>query len=367
MLRINLEPVGRLDALETRWRALEADADGGFFRSWVFLGCLAEERFARARLLSVTQDGCDVALALLGEAGGRFWLNQTGVHEQDAPFIEHNGLLVRRGVPDPTQFALAAAAKHGPVRLAGIGDGVREHAARAGWLVVGQTRWAPSVQLDTVPYLDTLSPGTRAQIRRSCRAYGPDLSLARASSLPQALVWFGELCGLHQAAWTARGQPGAFAMPDIRRFHETLIARGWACGQVDVLRVSAGERVVGVLYVFMQAGHVLSYQSGFSYAPSRPREKPGLVSHALAIAHYGVRGAHRYDLLAGADRYKLALAHQGEALHWAVLHRPWSASGLMARARHRAGLVKAAVLRKRERTVEPGPRAAPDPPAGRPA
>ncbi len=366
MLRIKLEPVGGLDMLGTRWRALEAQADGGFFRSWTFLGCLAEERFAGAHLLSVTQDGCDVALGLLGKAAGKFWLNQTGMPALDAPFIEHNGLLVRRGATDPTEAALAQIARTSPIRLAGVGDAVRDAASGAGWLLVEQTRWAPSVQLEPRPYLDTLSPGTRAQIKRSQRAYGPDLVLAPARSLDQALGWFAELCALHQASWTARGQPGAFATVEMRRFHQTLIARGWAEGQVDVLRVSAGDRVVGLLYVFVRDGDVLSYQSGFSYDPSRPREKPGLVSHALAIAHYAASGAHRYDLLAGADRYKLALARGGENLHWATLYRPWSGSGLAARARRGAGLVRAAILRD-DRTTAPTHRGAtgrrPDPPA----
>ena len=244
--------------------------------------------------------------------------------------------------------------------------GGRARAAAAGWLTAGQTRWAPSVRLDGTPYLDTLSAGTRAQIRRSQRAYGPDLRLARAQRLTQALAWFGEMCELHQAAWTTRGYPGAFATEAVLQFHTTLIARGWP-EQVDMLRVSAGDRVVGVLYVFMQAGHVLSYQSGFSYDPSRPREKPGLVSHALAIAHYAALGAQRYDLLAGADRYKLALAHHGEALHWAVLHRPWSAHGLAAQARERAGMLKASLLQARRRIAVSTQRAAPDRPGDRPA
>ncbi len=102
---------------------------------------------------------------------------------------------------------------------------------------------------------------------------------------------------------------------------------------MDLLRIAAGGQVVGLLYTFVQDGRVLSYQSGFAYNPGRPREKPGLVCHALAIEYYAGRGARIYDLLAGADRYKRSLAQGGETLHWATLYRRWSGSGALALAK----------------------------------
>jgi CelD/BcsL family acetyltransferase involved in cellulose biosynthesis len=66
----------------------------------------------------------------------------------------------------------------------------------------------------------------------------------------------------------------------------------------------------------------MNYQSGFHYG-SDAREKPGLVSHALAIQYYGGKNGMVYDFLAGDSRYKRSLAHGGEPLHWAVLHRGW--------------------------------------------
>ena len=344
--RITLEPIGDLDVLGRRWRALETESDGGFFRSWAFLGCDADRRFAGASLISVTQDGVDLALGLLGEGGGRFWLNETGVPAMDAVFVEHNGLLVRRGGQDPTGAALRHILRSRPIVMSGVDDATLLAAQEVGWLAVQQSRFAPCVSLHalTTPYLETLSANARAQVRRSRRAYGPNLRLSRAETVPQALCWFDEMVQLHQTSWIRRGKPGAFASQEMREFHTALIARAWDLEAVDLLRVDADGQLVGILYVFASDGRILSYQSGFAYNLDRAREKPGLVCHTLAIEHYIARGARFYDLLAGADRYKLTLANGGEVLHWARLHRRFSPRGAAAvlTAKARAWLGRAA-------------------------
>jgi CelD/BcsL family acetyltransferase involved in cellulose biosynthesis len=341
--RITLTPAGDLTTLGRRWQALEQDADPGFFRSWTFLGCQGEARFAGARLLSVTQDGADVALALLGRRRRRSWLNQTGCSAQDAPFIEHNGLLVRSGQEEAIAPAFAYVLRRaGPLVLSGISDATCAAARDAGWLHIQQSRFAPCAALDGLnrPYIDTLSANARAQIRRSQRLYGPELRLSRAQSVNQAQSFFTELMERHQASWQARGKPGAFAGTVMVEFHRTLIARAWPLGQADLLRVSAGEAAIGLLYNLILRGRVYSYQSGFAYSEDA-RIKPGLVSHALAIQHYASLGYQAYDLLAGPDRYKLTLAAGGETLHWGTLYGRSSALGVMARVR---GKIKHDVL-----------------------
>lgn len=335
--------------LAARWQALERRVGAPFFRSWVFLGCLAEQRFAGASLLAVTGEGQDVALGLLGH-GGR--LNESGDAAQDAIFIEHNGLLAAPGAQAAIPLALAAAAARAPLHLSGIDDATLAAARSAGWVDIHQSRWAPCAALHTLqrPFLDTLSANTRAQIRRSRRLYGPELTLTRAQTLAQAQAFLAEMVELHQDAWQARGQPGAFASPWMRTFHTALVARAWPLGQADLLRITAGPRLIGTLYNLIGQARVHSYQSGFAYSDDA-REKPGLCCHAMAIEHYAASGARHYDFLGGADRYKLSLARDGQMLHWATLHRPWSPQGIAARAR--------AALRRRlsrDETSAPAPR-----------
>jgi len=333
--QIGLERIEDFGVLGARWRALEAHADGGFFRSWTFLGCLADERFAGARLLSVTEDGVDLALGLLGEGQGRLWLNETGDKVGDSVFIEWNGLLVRRECVDVVAPALRTAARlAGTLVLSGVDTDTLTAARHAGWLAPPRSRAAPCVDLASAgaDFLATLSGNTRAQIRRSMRLFGPSLRLQRAETLASAQGFFAEMVEAHQDYWRTRGKPGAFAEAWIRRFHAALIDRAWPLGQADLLRIGCGRRHIGTLYAFIDDGRVLSYQSGFRYGPDK-REKPGLVCHALAIDHYARQGLGSYDFLAGEDRYKQSLANGGGALHWAVLHRPWSVSGAIAKLR----------------------------------
>ena len=332
MLHITLTAIDDFTALGRRWQALEQAADGGFFRSWTFLGCQAETRFAGARLLAAARDGQDVALALIGQGGGKYWLNQTGDAVADSLFIEHNGLLVRSGesgvIGPVLRFASDRAA---PLVLSGIDTATLQAASKAGWCFLQQTRPAPFVDIGGLqqPYLDTLSANARAQIRRSRRLYGEDLRIEPAVSLEQAWSWFDEMVGLHKETWRLRGKPGAFAETTIVDFHKALIRRGWP-GCAELLRVSARGATIGILYNFLNSGRVLLYQSGFAYV-SDARLKPGLVCHSLAIEAYAASGQSIYDFLAGADRYKKTLAHAGENLHWAILHKPWSLRGLIAK------------------------------------
>ena len=175
-------------------------------------------------------------------------------------------------------------------------------------------------------FLASRSANTRAQLRRSERAYRAEgaLAIRRAESEAEAQDWFDALGVLHQATWIARGKPGAFANPEFVAFHRELIGRGFARGEIDLLRATAGASVIGYLYTFRHDGQVLSYQSGFAYPADPGPRKPGLSTHALAIEMYRAEGARLYDFLAGEDRYKASLSNAELPLYWLDLSPRWS-------------------------------------------
>jgi len=321
---VRIEPTGDWQALGARWRALEQACAANFFLGWHFLGCDAARRFAGALLLSVTSDGKDVALALLGRRGRQACLNETGNAALDAVFIEHNGLLVLPGHEACVGLALREVLRRFPaLTLSGVGDAVLAAARAAGAVDIHISRFAPAVDLSSLggrPFLDTISANARAQIRRAMRLHATPPAIARAQSADEALAWFAELVALHQASWIRRGRPGAFADPALTGFHETLIAQAMPAGKSDLLRITAGADTLGYLYCFIAGARVLSYQSGFAHAP-HPHAKPGLICHTLAIDFYARAGMDCYDLLGGADRYKLTLAKSGQMLHWGTLYR----------------------------------------------
>lgn len=344
---------GGLHELETRWRALEADAGGSFFQSWTWLGCMAAERFPNPVLIEARRGPAVAGMALLNRrrrmAMPVLWFGESGDAALDAVFTEHNGPLVARSADaaDTLDDVLRAALRGGSeIRLSGCGDAVLAAARRAGAgtvVDVLQTRDAPYVDLSNLypgaAYLDTLSRNTRQQIRRSDRAYAADgpLDLARAGSVPEALAWFGDMVRLHEDTWRARGKPGAFAAPVVRRFHETLLRRGVPRGEVDVLRVRAGARVVGYLYNFVWQNEVSAYQSGFDYAGAGAVRKPGLTCHHMAIDWYRGTGAARYDFLGGASRYKTSFANGSRSLHWIGVAPRWHPGGVRMRLRRALG------------------------------
>ena len=121
------------------------------------------------------------------------------------------------------------------------------------------------------------------------------------------------------ATAATRGRPGAFAQAWFARFHHALIERGLPRGEIDLLRVTAGNRLVGALYNFRYRGRALAYQSGFDYAGAGRHQKPGLTCHHQAIRFAAGAGLDRYDFLAGEDRYKRSLADGATPLHWVTV------------------------------------------------
>lgn len=284
-------------------------------------------------------------LALLGRRPGRWWdvlrrpswhLNETGEAARDAVMIEYNGLLAERGREETARrLFLALLEKAAPswreLHLGGVPTAWIAPCRDMGWATrhlrplqgapwADLTAWAATGPADDP--LRRLSRNTRQQIRRSLRFYesrGP-LTIRRAADIAEALEWLAALEDLHTATWTARGRPGAFANPRFRRFHQDFIGENFPRGIPDLLRIGAGDTVVGYLYNLRWRGSVSSYQSGLRYEDS-PLCRPGLVSHVLAMALYRDEGALAYRFLAGNARYKESLSDRRDELAWMTAYR----------------------------------------------
>jgi CelD/BcsL family acetyltransferase involved in cellulose biosynthesis len=330
---ITFRPVEDFVALGRMWRDLEQRAAGSFFQSWAWVGCLVEERFSDPWLLAARRGDRVVALGLFNRAAVppldlrcAFWLGESGDPAWDSVFIEHNGLLTDSDEPESLTASCWEALESTGGRASWVLGGVS--ASQSAALPAGRrvrvlaTRPAPYVDFSTldgaIPLLDQLSANTRQQLRRSLRAWaeiGP-LSLAIASTPAEAETWLGRLKAFHQAYWTGRGKPGAFAEPRFERFHRALIGRAASRQSIDLIRISAGDRDVGYLYNFVHDGWVAAYQSGFDFGPDAERLRPGLVCHLLAIEHYRAAAMRLYDFLGGEARYKRSFANAERNLFW---------------------------------------------------
>lgn len=342
---VTLKALARTEQLRAEWLELEVGSDASFFTSWAWMGTwLASLPDLKAlRVLRVRRDGQLIGLGVLGRHIGRhlgpisargLFLNATGDEALDNLTIEYNDLLARRGDAELVRRSvieqLPRVSHHwDELHLPGVepaahwsqyvGAGYTQHARRSATYQVDLDR----VRARDGDYLGLLSANTRAQIRRSLKEYERlgALVLEQPANVEEAFDYFQALIGLHQAAWTERGEPGTFADAYIRDFHAQLIRQQFACGSVQLLRVRAGEQSVGYLYNFVWRGRVYNYQSGLDYALGGKHGRPGLVCHALAIEMNARAGLQVYDMMAGEHRYKESLATDCASMEWRVIRR----------------------------------------------
>jgi CelD/BcsL family acetyltransferase involved in cellulose biosynthesis len=346
---LSLELLAPDDArVEATWRGLEANSAPPFFLSWGWienwLACVP--RADAPPLAVVSRDGAPVAAFFVGRKvrvrhgvvpSRALFLNATGVPRLDELCIEHNAVL---GEPLPLD-ALCGLLPSAWDELYLPGVAADAFAAPAGArLRVEKQVAAPYVDLARVRaapggYVSLLGAQTRAQLRRARRAVGP-ITIEVADGLARASEIYDELVALHQASWRARGQPGAFADPWFDRFHRRLIARRFAHGDVQLVRVRAGDATLGCLYNLVGHGRVLFYQSGIARVAD-PRIKPGYLCHAAAIELAAAAGHARYDFLGGDARYKRQLATDAAQLAWLRVQRPRARFALEDRVRRWLG------------------------------
>jgi CelD/BcsL family acetyltransferase involved in cellulose biosynthesis len=277
-----------------------------------------------------------VGLGLLVARPSRRWrvldarglhLHETGDKALDQITVEYNGLLLDRR--DPAGIAAACLDRlagettlWNELYLPGVDPVWRGWAARIGTPDLIQDSPCPYADLTggEEAWWRSLSGNARQQIRRAQRLYG-ETALEAASGTDAAWSVWADLKDLHQAAWQARGEPGAFANPAFADFHERLIAERLAAGEIRLLRLGGPTGTIACLYNFVYRGRVLSYQSGIAPEADN-RRKPGLVAHAAAIAHSRAQGATVYDFLAGEAQYKRSLAGAENRLVWLAVRRP---------------------------------------------
>ena len=330
-----LPPLGEVGA---QWREFDRLGTHDFFATWAWVGTwLRALPFSvKPRLLRAMKGDELVGLATLTLTTSKLhgvlpvsqaWLNASGDADLDQLTIEHNGFSSAHIRADELLQALVKSFVEGQIPadelvLPGLADlgppqlGLID----AGNLVPGFR--SPLDALDADHGIEQLlSSNARRQLRRSLRAaerFGP-VSVQVAPDLTTALQFFADLKTLHIRWWERRRRRHAFSTPFFEQFHRALIANAFSDRFVEILRVTAGDRILGYLYNFRRNGKVTSYQSGFS--DTFPDLRPGYVCHALAMSHYAKSGMIAYDFLAGDNQLKRSFGVQCYQLGWHRLRR----------------------------------------------
>lgn len=331
-------PVTEMPALRETWQHFDLSGSHSFFLTWDWMGTLLRllpESIAPCVVLA-KRNAAVVGLALLttrtkyrlGAVPLRqLWFNVIGDSAFDCLTLENNG-FVGPGCTDPTLLQSLVLAFRG-----GHFDAVEmiipglEQQITSNGLICGQKR-SRSYRVALLNALEApnlaaiLSRNARQHLKRSmrdCSQLGA-LHIESSGDVETSLRHFAALKSFHDESWHSRGKCSAFDSPFFERFHRELIASGTSNGSVEILRVLAGECVLGYLYNFHRNGVVYSYQSGFN--PALAHLRPGYVCHALAIEHYANRGASIYDFLAGHNQLKQTFATDTYEMSWYRLRRP---------------------------------------------
>ncbi len=339
------EALPGLPGLEREWRALEAAGHPSFFTSWHWIGTFlaALPPASRPQLLRGTAHGRTVSLALLGANQTRrrrglvcsraLYLNETGDPRFDALTIEHNGILAAAEWElivwdELIRWFASIRGDADELYVSGSQRRLPEAALRNWGLGCRETS-LPSYSVDLCRLADSggelypvLSANARQQLRRALRYFERfgALRLVEAASLADALTFFNAMKELHCSSWERRGTPHSFSGGFFEPFHRLLIERSFAAGATQLLKVCAGGRVLGYLYNFRLGNRVYAYQSGFDDADRR--ERPGIVTHFLAIRHAFRSGARVYDFMAGRNRLKESFATRCEPMLWQTVQQP---------------------------------------------
>jgi len=160
-------------------------------------------------------------------------------------------------------------------------------------------------------YLATLSGNMRSNLRRKDRrlekAYpGARLVLVEAErDLPDALE---TLFRLHTRRWSARGQSGNFARPDVRAFHRRAAPKLLRAGALRLYALELGPgQVAATLYCLRQGRREQYLQGGMD--PNHQELSVGFCLMGRVIRRAADEGVAEFDMLRGTEGYKA---------HWAT-------------------------------------------------
>lgn len=264
----------------------------------------------------------------------RLSLNASGEAASESTYIEHNDILCRPGSQAPVARALARyvlSLRWDEFALDGMQDGPIYNAltqALSGIHCDQESKLSYYVDLQAlrqrgVSIEAALRSRYRINLHRCIREYeklGP-LRLERAADCTQALEMLEELSSLSRRRLASRRNTSTFDAPRFREFNRRLVARCFANGAVEMLRLTAGSQVVGILYDLIQAGKVHEYQCGCRYS-GPGYMNPGALTHAYGIQYCLDGGLDEWDFLAGDAISKRSFAGGSRNLFWAVFRRP---------------------------------------------
>ncbi len=189
------------------------------------------------------------------------------------------------------------------------GSALLDAPAPAGWTLAWSQGTACPVLalLQTVAGLDGVLPArTRRKLRmnrhRAERAGGVALETATPDTTAGLLA---DLVRLHQARWTAEGEPGVFSDPLVGAFHADSAPALVAASLLRLQALRVQGVVAAVCYALLPPdGRILFYMTG--YDAGFAALSPGTLLLAAMLEQAIHEGRHEANFLRGNEAYKYA-------------------------------------------------------------
>lgn len=291
-------------------------------------------------------DNKPVGFAFIGQTstilGKTFFLNQSGVKDEDQIWIEYNDVICDR-FHQECRLALLDA-------LGNIAGSYRFKGTNLSSLDWEQKRWSMWSQQKNKSYKTlftseppyfSLSKNTKSQINRArnyiIKQYGEIyIDEVMHDSLSDSLH---EMAQLHIKQWDDHEYGSGFSNTLFYQFHRNINSENIGT-KTRILKFIAGEQLLGYLYYFIEKRENFTvayfYLSAIHYADDNNKFKPGMVMHKMAMEYLAQQGVQQYDFLAGEARYKSSLSNTAYSLYDVHLYRNtllYSALNMLAKCK----------------------------------
>jgi len=145
----------------------------------------------------------------------------------------------------------------------------------------------------------------RKNLKRSVRNLNElgDWSITRMLPEHDAEAWVEELLSVNDASWKAERGTNLFRCPEIRSFMQELVPEMAAQGWIALHMLRLTDRALTYEFCFEFHGRVFAYNA--SYRKLFDRLSLGMLITADVIESAFARGLEEYDMLRGAEPYKL--------------------------------------------------------------
>ncbi len=179
-------------------------------------------------------------------------------------------------------------------------------------------------------------------LRRNLRRYGEHfeglgaITFETVRDVPALPAVFDALVELHRARWESKTGPesgdecGMIRGPAMEEFHReaaiALASRGLV--RLHVMRLE--QRIISVVYVWVERGRAYSYLGGFD--PGLARFSPGALSLEYAIEQSLREGARVFDFLRGEESYKASWGAQKRVTERVLLWHSQAPADLLGAA-----------------------------------